>query len=82
VPTILSAGTWGVSLSGLGGLSLSSQDEGPRQKFVDAADGTARNLGQDGAKVELPIETVQLGRSDQVIDVGGTSPPQSKPANR
>jgi hypothetical protein len=30
------------------------------------------DLGQDGAKVELRIEAVQLGRSDQAVHGGGT----------
>ena len=36
------------------------------------------DLGQDGAKVELRVEAVQLRRSDQAVHGGGTFTSQAK----
>jgi hypothetical protein len=53
-------------------LRLEGQGKIPWQQFLDAADGTVGDLGQDNAKVELRIETVQLRRPDQVISPAGS----------
>ena len=55
-------------LSRLGRVGLKCDSHIPGQQLLDLANGMFSDLGQHGAKVELRIQAVELGRSCRPSD--------------
>src|SRR5215510_10714752 len=61
--------------------SLSCADA-PRQQFVDPIDRVLCDDAQDGTKIALGVDAVQLGRADEAVDRGGPLAPSIRAAKK
>src|SRR5258708_34576862 len=51
---------------------LQASGEVPRQELLDTVDGMIGDVGQHMSQIGLRIEAVELGRTDEGVEDGGT----------